>query len=69
MARHLQLQAGVPLNDREKIIEVMGNPGSELADRVHLLRLAKLRLDLLTLGDILHKDEKVRLSSDLDAFV
>jgi hypothetical protein len=37
-------QAGVPLDDRHDVIEVVRNPGGELADRIHLLQLAELSL-------------------------
>ena len=47
-----ELQAGVTLDDREQVIEVMRDAGGELADGFHLLRLAKLRLEARSRSEI-----------------
>src|SRR6185437_13842874 len=39
-------QRGVALDHREHVVEVMRHAAGELADRVHLLRLPQLRLEL-----------------------
>src|ERR1700724_3131650 len=40
-------------NHRKQVIEVMSHPASQLADRLHLLRLAQLHFQLVPLGHIL----------------
>jgi len=45
--------AGVPLDDREHVVEIMRHARREMAERIHLLRLPQLGLQALLLGDIL----------------
>ena len=45
-------QLGVTLDDRQEIVEVVGDSAREAAHRLHLLRLAELRLELKPLGDV-----------------
>src|SRR3990172_2025346 len=47
-----QEDAAVPVDGRQEIVEVMGDPPGEPPDRFHLLRLAELLLRLLPLGDL-----------------
>jgi hypothetical protein len=43
----LQLrQIGIDLNDSEEVVEVVGDPGGQHADRLHLLGLQQLGLQL-----------------------
>ena len=42
-------------NDGEHVVEVVRQPSGELADGVHLLRLAHLRLDALTMQNFLNE--------------
>ena len=39
-----QLQAEVPLDNRQDVVEIVRHAGGELADGLHLLRLAQLLL-------------------------
>ena len=45
-------ERGVALDDHEEIVEVVRDTAGELADRVHLLRLEELLLELALLGDV-----------------
>jgi hypothetical protein len=45
-------EIGEPANRREKIVEVVRHAAGELADRVHLLRLANLLLEAAALGNV-----------------
>ena len=48
---------GVPADDGEDVVEVVGDPAGEATDCLHLLRLAHLLLELLLSGDVLdHRD-------------
>src|SRR5450759_141372 len=43
VGRHVgQEEVGVPGDDREEVVEIVGDASRELADRLHLLRLAEL---------------------------
>ncbi len=42
----------VPEHRREQVVEVVGDPGGELAEPLHLLRLPKCVLELPALGEI-----------------
>jgi transposase len=45
-------QIAVARNHGKKIVEIMGNPASELADGLHLLTLNKLRFERFELGHV-----------------
>jgi hypothetical protein len=45
-------KAAVSLDDREQIVEVMGDTSCQSADRLHFLRLAELFLEEMAFGDI-----------------
>jgi len=49
-----QEQTGVPLDDREHVVEIMRDARCELSDRFHLLRLPQLRLKVQPLGRFLN---------------
>ena len=49
------------LDDGEQVIEIVRDAGRELANRFHLLRLAKLGLEVQALGNIEHHEQDVRL--------
>src|SRR6185312_3501112 len=53
-------QTDIALNDREKIIELVRNPGGHAANDFHFLRLAKLRLDFQLFGDALNENQQGR---------
>jgi len=42
----------VAMNDREEVVEIMGDAAGELADGLHFLGLAELGLEAETLGDV-----------------
>jgi hypothetical protein len=44
----------VAVDNGQEVIKVMGYFAGQLPDRFHLLRLAKLFLDMAMLGDILY---------------
>ena len=46
-------QVGVAADDGEQVVEVVGDPAGEPADRFHLLRLPELFLEPLAVGDVL----------------
>ena len=52
-------QEHVPADDGEEIVEVMSDTAREAADRVHLLLLADLRLELSSFGDRLVDGHRV----------
>ena len=53
VGRHLLEQpAGLPANHHEQVVEVVRDAAREPADRLHLLRLAELLLELLVGGQI-----------------
>jgi hypothetical protein len=54
-----QRELGVRADDREQVVEVVRDAPGELADRVHLLHLEQLRLELLARGDVLHRADGV----------
>src|SRR5438445_1058385 len=45
LGESLRDQLGVRQDDGEQVVEVVGNPAGELADRFHLLGLAQLLLE------------------------
>ena len=45
--------AGVALDDRQHVVEIMRDAGGELAEGLHLFRLEQLRLEAQTRGDVL----------------
>ena len=51
----------------EQVVEVMGHPAGELADRIHLLRLAQLLLEAQALTDIAPDDDDQLLTAGRDA--
>src|SRR5207237_9177955 len=64
-----QLEAGVAVNDRKEVVEVMGDTGSQLADRFHFLGLTQLGFQLFLAGDIEQGGKETRLfteAEDLD---
>src|SRR5205823_13967760 len=48
----LQRETAVAVNRRQQVIEVMHNAARELTDRLHLLRLAQLILELSALSHV-----------------
>jgi hypothetical protein len=50
--QHVERHLGIAQDRGEQIIEIVGDPASELADALHLLRLKELCLEALTIGDI-----------------
>src|SRR5262245_43450667 len=53
--RRLQLlvqQVGVPRDDCQEVVEIVGNASGELSRRLHLLRLTKLLFELYSIGDV-----------------
>src|SRR2546427_302613 len=48
LGESLRDQLGVRQDDGEQVVEVVGNPAGELADRFHLLGLAQLLLEDIT---------------------
>ena len=47
----LQEQVGVALNDGEDVVEIVGDAGGQLADRLHFDGMAQLRLQGQAFGD------------------
>ncbi len=43
---------GIAADDRQQVVEVVGDPAREQADRFHLLRLSELRLEQLAVSDV-----------------
>ena len=48
----------------QEVVEVVGDPAGEAADRLHLLRLAELRLELLLAREVAH-DRDVTAGADV----
>ena len=48
----LSQEARESLDGRQQVVEVVGDPARELADRVHLLRLPELIFERAAIGDI-----------------
>ena len=61
---HEELQ--VAHDDGEQIVEVVGDAAGEAAERLHLLRLAKARLEVLPVRDVLEADDGADALSVLD---
>lgn len=61
-----QQQVAVALDDRQLIVEIVGDPAGQPADGLHLLRLAELLLLLADLRDILSGGEVVFLPAELE---
>jgi len=55
----LAQQIEVADDDREQIVEIVSDAAGQIADRLHLLRLPKLIVDLLALGHILDNAQYV----------
>ena len=53
LARLAHQELGVPQDDAQRVVEVVGDAAGQTADRLHLLRLQQLRLEPLALGDVL----------------
>jgi hypothetical protein len=53
-------EAGVPLDNGEDVVEIMGDSGRQLADGLHFLGLAQLVFELGLLGDVLRNDPGCR---------
>ena len=66
-------QLRIARDRREHVVEVVGDAAGELADRLHLLRLPQLLLELLLLGDVeeeaLVADDRAVLVADRDRLV
>ena len=45
-------QLGIAIDDGQQIVEIVGDSAGQFADRLHLLRLPQLLLQLNALGDI-----------------
>ena len=56
-------QLGVADDRRQEVVEVVGDPAGELPDRLHLLRLPKLVLQALPLGDVAQVRQKVEAAT------
>ena len=54
LVRVHQQQLGIAPDDRQHVVEVVRHAAGELADGLHLLRLAQLLLQCLALGDVPH---------------
>ncbi len=52
VGRELPEREVTPGNDGEQVLEVVGDPAGQLANRLQLLRLTQLRLEPLALRDI-----------------
>ena len=52
------------LHDGEDVVEIMRHAGGELAERLHLLRLAQLRFEAQALGHILAVGVNARLAGE-----
>ena len=52
--------------DRQEIVEVMGDPARELSERLHLLRLAKLVLEVVDLEELLDSSARAIQPPDGD---
>ena len=46
------------LDDGQEVVEVVGDAAGELPDRLHLLRLTNLSLELLPLADVSERDDR-----------
>jgi len=56
----------VALDAHEQVVEVMGNPPGQGADRLHLLRLKKLGFQFLLFCDVSYEVERRRAPFPLD---
>jgi hypothetical protein len=56
-AEHVGQELGHPDDDREDVVEVVRDAAGELADRLHLLRLAQLALERDPLGHVAADEE------------
>ena len=66
-------QVAVAENRRQQVVEVVRDAAGELADRLHLLRLAQLLFELAALGDVARVDDdgadrRIAEAIDADAF-
>src|SRR5207237_8541768 len=46
------------LDDGQEVVEVVGDAAGELPDRLHLLRLTDLSLEVLPLADVSERDDR-----------
>ena len=56
-------QPGVPLNNRQYVVEIVCDAGGKLADRFHLLCLTQLALENGFLGNVLCDQQRVKLAA------
>ena len=68
LARLAHQELGVPQDDAQRVVEVVGDAPGQAADRLHLLRLQQLRLEAPVLGDVLegHSHAVAGQREDLD---
>ena len=59
-------EAGMALNHRQNIVEIVRNACRQLADRLHLLRLAQLAFEQQVFSDILGQQQEMRFPGKLD---
>ena len=64
-ARLLQRQVGGAVDDRQQVVEVVGDAAGEAAQALHLLRLEELRLQLGVVGDVDVRAEQRHLRAAL----
>ena len=55
----LLAELGVAVDDREEVVEIVGDAAGEGAEALHLVRLAELVLELLALGDVFPETEEI----------
>ena len=53
----LSSKSGVSLDDGQDVVDVVRHAGGQLADRLHFLRLAQLRLQRQPFGDVFNRDD------------
>ena len=66
-ARSREREIGVAEDGAEQVVEVVGDAAGEPADRLHLLRLAQLQLELATLGHVGHRADDANRGAMLTA--
>ena len=59
LGKLLAKELGIAADDGQDVVEVVSDPAGEASDRLHLLGLAHLLLELLPAGDVLdHRDRQ-----------
>ena len=59
--RHFaERELGVAGNRGQRVVEIVRDPASQPADRLHFLRLPQLILELPSIGDVLHRADHAR---------